>query len=256
VLRVARGALLLVLVGCSLPEPRGARSETAHYQVRTDGDAALAARAGAAAERAHAALREAYGDSPESAFPLIVYGDRAAFDRELSPELRARACVGECGERFALVFWPDDKDGEDTLAHELVHRFDAALLPGLPFWLDEGLAKALAPKRSEGDWRAALAQLTDDELRARVRSLETLPEGGDYALRCIVAACLVRHGLETAGLASLTQLRSWRPDVEAFLRWLRAPPREPLRGRFAPLWGRSQLGSHSFGAGSERTQRR
>lgn len=237
-LRLAVLSSALLLAGCAIPEPRGATLATANYEVRTDAPRPpFAAQVADAAEHAHTALAEAYGGAPQGTFPVVVYQDRVAFDEQLSPTLKDKGFVGECGDRFALVFWPDEVRGQDTLAHELVHHFNAKLLPDLPYWLDEGLAKALAPKRIHGDWISAVTQLSDDDLRARVRSLAELPDGDDYALRCLVAAALVRHGLETQGFASVVSIRSWQPDTEAFLRWLRARRNASTARRFAPVWG-------------------
>lgn len=233
-------ALLVAFVfaGCAIPAPGGAERDTAHYEIRTDApEPALAGEVARAAEHAHLALAPLFGAEPGGTFPIVVFRDPIAFNRSLSPALRDRGFVGECGSQFALVYWPDDVRGKDTLAHELVHHFAAELLPELTYWKDEGLAKALAPKRGAGcvDWLAAVEGMNERELRSHVRQLEVLPEGGDYTLRCLVAAAVVRYGLETQGWPDLSGLVAWKPDVDGFVRWLRRRPRGGA-SRFPAVW--------------------
>ncbi len=209
-------------VGCVAPRPQGAEGATAHYEVRTDDpDPELTRQVVRVAEQVHATLARDYGAEPAGELPLIVYRQRANFDRELAPSLKDRGFVGQFGEGYVLVYWPDDVSGKETLAHELVHRFNAALAPDLPYWLDEGLAKALAPKRAHGDWLAALADMSDDELRERIRSLGALPAGEDYALRCLVAAGVARFALDAEEIKTVRELRGYKADAARFIRWLR-----------------------------------
>jgi hypothetical protein len=211
--------------------------------VRTDSTPETARAAVDAAERAHAALVQAYGtDLAGEPFTLFVFTDRTAFEHELSEAVRSKGLTGECRAGYALVFWPNKRSGEDTLAHELVHRFNATLLPKIPFWIDEGLAEALAPKREYGDWLTYAALLDADQLRARVRSLDALPEGDDYATRCLVGAAVVRFGLQTGGFADVRSIRSWKPDTEAFLAWMRGPRSEK---NFPSIWKTPGLTSPS-----------
>ncbi|HZU95724.1 MAG TPA: hypothetical protein VFF73_03380 [Planctomycetota bacterium] len=227
---------LLGATGCTTPEPRGTSAESAHYEIRTDqGSARFSRSVAQAAEQAHAALKRLYGDEPVSSFPVVVYTDQRAFEEQLAPALRAKGFVGECEDHYALVLWRDDDKGKDTLAHELVHHFNAELLPDIPYWLDEGLAKALAPKRTAGDWLEAVATLREDELRARLRTLDSLPEGEDYSVRCLVAAAVVRFALETGDLADVRALEKWKLRPDDFLKWLRGR-RGNLSKRFQPVW--------------------
>jgi hypothetical protein len=240
-MRAGPSLFLLVSVvaatGCTTPEPRGTSAESAHYEIRTDqGSARFSRSVAQAAEQAHAALKRLYGDEPVKPFPVVVYTDQVAFEEQLAPALRAKGFVGECEDRYALVLWRDDDKGKDTLAHELVHHFNAELLPDIPYWLDEGLAKALAPKRSAGgDWLEAVSALSDGELHARLRTLGSLPEGEDYSVRCLVAAAVVRFALETADLADVRRLEKWKLRPDDFVKWLRGR-RGNLSKRFQPVW--------------------
>jgi hypothetical protein len=229
-------------VGCVTPRPKGAEGATTHYEVRTDDpDPELTRQVSRTAEQVHAALARDFGAEVAGGLPLIIYRQRQNFDRELAPSLKDRGFVGQFGEGYVLVYWPDEVSGKETLAHELVHRFNASLAPDLPYWLDEGLAKALAPRRAHGDWLSALADMSDDELRDRIRSLESLPAGEDYALRCLVAAGVARFALDSEEIRTVRELRGYRADAARFLRWLRGT-RVAHPDRFPPVLGEAGPG--------------
>jgi hypothetical protein len=228
---------IVVFSGCSIPSPGGVSSETSHYEIRTDvAEPPFAARVSQEAEACHAVLAQAFGSEPTRAFPVVVYRSRRAFNASLSSQLQDRGFIGECGDRYALVYWGDDARGRDTLAHELVHHFSAELMPGLPYWADEGLAKALAPKQSAARWIETVNELSDAEICSQLRGLARLPEGPDYALRCMVAAALVRFGLETETWPDVRALGRWEPDHARFLRWLRSR-KWVVSKKFPPVWG-------------------
>ena len=233
--RFLLGCLLLVS-GCSIPSPGGLSTESPHYLVRTDETRPpFADVVSREAEQCHAVLAHAFGAEPAKPFPVLVYKSRRDFNANLSSQLQDRGFIGECGNRFALVYWGDDVRGRDTLAHELVHHFAAELMPGLPYWADEGLAKALAPKQCASHWIETVNELSDAEIFSQIRGLKELPAGPDYALRCMVAAALVRFGLETEAWPNVRELAHWKPDHEKFLVWLRSR-RWISSKRFPPVW--------------------
>jgi hypothetical protein len=236
-------ASLVVLAGCAAAGTARTERTSEHYSLQADrADDAFLALAASDCERVHAVLARAYGAAPRDRYTVRVDRTRAVFDGALGDTAKGHGIVGECQKEFAIVYWPDRERGEDRLAHELVHHFDAELLPELPFWQDEGLAKALAPRREAQDTVTTLAALPDDELRALVRSLPSLPAGEDYPLRCLVAAAVVRFALDTQRLETVRELRGFEPDPDRFLRWLRRP-RPPSPARFAPVWSQAGEGA-------------
>ncbi len=130
-----------------------------------------------------------------------------------------------------------------TLVHELNHRFDGALYPGLPAWLSEGRAVYV----QSGSLRPDAADVNED-VTAWMRLWEanakgyTRPDGLRDLLRGEIAD--YRHNYD-AGYALFAFLRRFadfapaqdgtplfRPRITAYLRSFRAKPRTEPVARF------------------------
>lgn len=260
---LALAPLTLAVAACSsTPEPHGASLETRRYSVLTDvADPELARRVGRLAERLHDQLAADFrGEPEENPFRLVVCTQRAAFGRAVGrlDQRDPSAVQGLCepAERI-VVLWSDDASGAQALAHELVHRFVATLQPRAPSWVDEGLARALAlapnspppamglPPRSDDSHPVVVRRLPDVEVWTRLDDLaarhffpdaDFLENAQNHdVMDCLVAAALVRYGLESQGWRDLRAIGAWNPDKRAFLEWLKKVGPETRFEHFGPL---------------------
>lgn len=120
-----------------------------------------------------------------------------------------------------------------TLTHELTHRFDGALYPGLPAWLAEGRAV----------WTAgAYGHSSDEELALEYADFGALEQayadGYDRvdALEKLVAGTIDDYRDNyVAGFALYVYLESWEPDRPLYRQRLREYMEASRGAREAPL---------------------
>ena len=132
----------------------------AHFTVSFDGPAEerLASAALASLDRAYWRIGQLLGTYPSAPIPVVLYSDEAFRDITRSPAWAAGAYDGiiRVPVRGAL----ERRDELDrVLAHEFTHALVRTLAArGVPLWLNEGLASALAT----GDLDAASAAIKAD----------------------------------------------------------------------------------------------
>jgi hypothetical protein len=220
--------------------------------IRTDvDDMAFARRVAAEAERMHGKLREYFGGTPDRVLILTAtswstYQSICEFS----------VSAGEYhhswfSEPYVINSWTGELGGLKGMAHELVHHFVHSLAPKTPLWLNEGFAEALEHSSTppSGDagaldaWACPLSRadqlgsLAPQALDRRLKRLFTFQGSWDGPLvdgdLRLLAALLVRFGMETQGWRTLKDGAEWKPDRIHFARWLRSEPSE--HGRFPPL---------------------
>jgi hypothetical protein len=132
-------------------------------------------------------------DLPISDEPIHVYlfGTRERYQeylRKHHPDFPARRAVFvESDTHLAVYAYWGDRVAED-LRHEVAHGYLHATVPGLPLWLDEGLAEYFEVPRGRGGWnRPHVDMLVGEGRRAALSPdlarLEKLRAAGDMTQR-------------------------------------------------------------------------
>ncbi len=244
---------ILLLAGCGAPELRGAAVDAEHVMIRTDADdMAFARRVADEAERMHRKLRRYFGGSPDRVLILTAtswstYQSICEFS----------VSAGEYHhswftEPYVINSWNGDLGGLKGMAHELVHHFVHSLVPETPLWLNEGIAEALehssgplagGPEGALDAWSCPLrraeqvGKLAPRNLDRRLDRLFTFKGSWDGPLvdgdLRLLAALVVRFGMETQGWGTLRDAVEWMPDRAHFVRWLRGSPK--THDHFPPL---------------------
>lgn len=147
--RYLSGPLLLIalLSGCAghRIEPRlaGERSgwhevSTVHFRFITDLEPEEAERFGRRLELLYRALAATIGFRPTLEIRGVVVAERESLD-EFFPDSLAGMVIKSDVPFFVIPTFRS-RDGPTVLLHELAHVFIAYGLPGLPLWLNEGIA--------------------------------------------------------------------------------------------------------------------
>ncbi len=174
---------------------------------------------------------------PGSDEPIDVYlfesGDRlAGFMKLAYPDFPLRrACFIETDTRLAVYAQWGDHVAED-LRHEVTHGYLHSVAPGLPLWLDEGLAETFeVPRGQLGLNRAqldrALALLDQTRWRPNLRRLDALDPAAKMGPDDYAEAWAWTHFLLHGQPESRELLRRYLHDLR------RDGATEPLSSRLA-----------------------
>lgn len=215
--------------------PAVGRSPRGLYRVETTCGYETLVGALSTVEAHHARLARWYGSDPFATRPGLVRIHPAAADLEAESTPFWWAGGFQSGDLTVLRFALGDLDGLGRgLVHELTHRFDGALHPGLPAWLAEGRAV----------WTGASYRGIDDEdfvpnaaSFGTIEAAFVLGYGGAEKLSELVRGTLEDYRDNyVAGYALYVFLASWeeeggRPYAGALERYMLALARsraEPL----------------------------
>jgi hypothetical protein len=159
-----------------------------------------------------------------------------------------RAFFLETDTRLAVYAHWSDRVAED-LRHEVAHGYLHSVMPGLPLWVDEGLAEYFEAPHSQGGLNpphvALLSDLIErDNWKPNLKRLETLTDAAqmdqrDYAeswawVYFILHSPPERRELLTGYLAAVHAKRSPEP-LSVRLAALNAEPERPLTAYIATL---------------------
>jgi hypothetical protein len=195
----------------SFANPGIARSPQGWYRIETNCGHATLLGAAETVEAHHARLARWYGSDPFVGKPGVVrvVPESHGLESEGAPFWWAGGFQG--GDTTTLRFACSSiSDLGRGLTHELTHRFDGVLHPGIPAWLAEGRAVWTA---------AAYAQDTDEEFVARHASFGTLDDarfrgyGGREKLEQLVAGTIEDYRDNyVAGYALFVFLATWHDE--------------------------------------------
>jgi len=180
-------------------------------------------------------------DLPASDEPIEIYlfegGQR--FEQYMArhyPTLpQRRAFFLETDTRLTVYAQWGDRVAED-LRHEATHAYLHAVVPGLPLWLDEGLAEYYeAPRGNQGlnqqNLRLMKMRLRGGEWRPDLCRLERLPPTADMDLNDYAEAWAWVHFLLHSTPEHRDLLRAYLKDLR------REVPAEPISMRLAARFG-------------------
>jgi len=174
------------------------------------------------------------------------YGDYLARNFPSVPS--RRAFFLETDTRLAVYAHWSDRVGED-LRHEVAHGYLHSVMPGLPLWVDEGLAEYFeVPYKQGGLNMPHVALLSDmlehDNWKPNLKRLESLTEASqmdqrDYAeswawVYFMLHSPPERRHVLTAYLADVCAKRSATP-LSLRLAHITADPETPLTAYIATL---------------------
>ena len=185
------------------------RTLDAHFTVSFEGpeQAALAAEALAALDRAYWRIGAVLATYPASPINVVLYTSEQFRDITRSPSWAAGAYDGtiRVPMRGAL---DDPKELDRVLAHEFTHALIRGIAPrGVPTWLNEGLATAL----ETGDLGWAESRVLQAHGPAAIASLQTsfARMTGDQAQLAYASSALAARRLlaDAGGVAVMNLLR-------------------------------------------------
>jgi tetratricopeptide (TPR) repeat protein len=172
---------------------------TARFTVMFDGPAqqAIAARVSATLDAAYASVGRAINSYPPQTVTAILYTKQQFHDITKSPSWAAAAYDGRI--RIPVLGALNNPGELDRIVtHEYTHAVIQQLYPGIPFWMNEGLATYMEPI----DHAALTARLrAADGMIPMSRLTEAFhtPDGGDAAVAYAEAYVGVRVMAERLG---------------------------------------------------------